>query len=498
MTSKATIYQLLPRYWGNKKQGSIVSGSLKENGSGRLDDIDDNSLEYLKWLGISHVWYTGVVRHAVGQSLAEDVDGVRKYDEYDVRPEYVKGLAGSPYAISDYYKVNPYLAAPDQDPMEAFEALLKRTHSHGLKAIIDFIPNHVSPCYKDDFGGIPTHPWCDYDWTDTRKIDYSASGATVWDGQRSVSLTWMKLYDILRFWALKGVDGFRCDMVELVPPEFFAWAIAKLKAEFPGLIFVAEVYNMDSYRRYIKEVGFDLLYDKSGLYDSLFRIYRQGGSAEQITWNWQRLGDIQGDMLNFIENHDEKRAASEHFAGNGQRALAALAVSALLNDASLMIYEGQEIGERGLEHAGFSGPDGRSTIYDWWSIESLALLNKIAKSKAYNEGGAGPLVQEGMSVREASLLNRYKSLMDLRASLRPGNYDLGYCNDFDKSRIYSFVRCDRDGNALLITVNFSDEKKRIDVHVPDDAFRCLASKSPEKNTFRLTVPAWDFSFIDLN
>ncbi|MBR5072334.1 MAG: alpha-amylase, partial [Bacteroidales bacterium] len=266
--SKPIIYQMLPRLWGE----------------GRISSVDDATLDYLRGLGVSHVWCTGILRHSTGKP-------------------FVKGDAGSPYAISDYYDVNPYLADVPSRRMSEFHTLVRRVHSHGLKLIIDFVPNHVGCDYSDRHGGIPLCGWHDYDWSDTVKIDYSAPG------------TWEAMYGIVRFWASKGVDGFRCDMVELVPPEFLKWLIARIKEEFPSVIFIAEVYQKEKYRMYIEDVRFDYLYDKSGLYDVLRAIVAGHGTARAITWNWQFLQDFQPRMLNFLENHDEQRLASPWFAG---------------------------------------------------------------------------------------------------------------------------------------------------------------------------------------
>ena len=295
---------MLPRLWGNSKGSNAKNGTLDQNGTGRFSDIDSASLDYIKWLGCSHVWFTGVIRHATKETGGGCMPS---------NPQFVKGNAGSPYAIVDYYDVNPYLADNPAERMGEFEQLLKRTHDAGLKALIDFVPNHVSRDYgkvnptighpvlgQDDdktvhwkfendfyyYPGqelhLPVPPAEGYeayreypamatgnncfspnpginDWYETVKINYCDTHSPTWD----------KMYDIVKFWAAKGVDGFRCDMVELVPAEFFKWLIVEIKKEYPDVIFIAEVYQKDQYRKYIREIGFDYLYDKSGLYDTL-------------------------------------------------------------------------------------------------------------------------------------------------------------------------------------------------------------------------------------
>ena len=388
---KVIIYQMLPRLWGNIGGKNIKNGTLKDNGCGKFSSIDTISLEYLRSLGVSHVWYTGIIRHAT----AEDSAGCTPSSA-----DWVKGRAGSPYSITDYYDVNPYLADEPENRMEEFHKLVGRTHAAGLKVIIDFVPNHVARDYgrfaaahpaptgmaalgeSDDksvhwkdsndffyYPGIPlalpiqnqiymempamasgnsytSSPGVN-DWYDTIKLNYCDTHTE----------TWEKMYDIVNFWAGQGVDGFRCDMVELVPPAFFKWLISRIKKDRPDLLFVAEVYQKTLYSKYIREIGFDLLYDKSGIYDTLRAIVEKNAkdsgvpvedwqSAKRITWNWQSLGDLQPYMLNFLENHDEQRFASDFFGCDARNSYAALYTALYLNNAPFMLYAGEEVGEQ--------------------------------------------------------------------------------------------------------------------------------------------------------
>ena len=392
--SKRIIYQTLPRLWGK----------------GKFSDWDDASLDYLRSLGVDYVWYTGVPRHATGK-------------------DFVKGDPGSPYAITDWRDVNPYLADDPAHRLEEFDALLARTHAAGMRVLIDYIPNHVAPDYQ---GRICHYDWCDGDWTDTRKNDWSSSD------------TRAEMLDILRFWAARGVDGFRCDMVELVPPDALRDLITAVKADYPSLLFVAEVYQKDNYRRYLDDVGFDLLYDKSGLYDTLRAICCHGASTRGITWNWQWLGDLQPRVLNFLENHDEQRLASPQFLGDARRGFAPLACSMLLNTAPFMLYFGQEVGEDGSD-----GADGRTSIFNWSDPPRLRLLYGAL------HGGA-PLPEA-----EAAVLARYRALFALAqrpAFAEGGTWDLTYCNEntpgYDPDRHFAFVRFG-GGQAWLAVCNFS-------------------------------------------
>ena len=442
--SKDIIYQMLPRLWG---EGSMAS-------------VDDATLSYLKGLGITHLWCTGIIRHSTGQP-------------------FVKGDAGSPYAISDYYDVNPYLATVPSRRISEFRSLVSRVHKYGLKFIIDFVPNHVGCDYTDKHGGIPLCDWHDYDWSDTIKIDYNAPG------------TWEAMYRIVRFWASKGVDGFRCDMVELVPPEFLKWLIAKIKEEFPEVVFIAEVYQKEKYRMYIEDVRFDFLYDKSGLYDVLRSITAGHGTARAITWNWQFLQDLQPNMLNFLENHDEQRFASPCFAGDARKAFPALAAGALFNGASFMIYAGQEVGADAAE-----GAEGRTSIFNWTSPVQLEHLHRYVRS------------DRGLNTEEAGMLAGYRRLLGLLAlpRFRDGEvYDLCWCNSillgFDPEKHFTFLRYKRlprkrKADATLVVCNFSSETADMRINLPED-LRSKKELSWLPSRVDACVPAWDYSSLHL-
>ena len=429
--TKQIIYQTLPRLWG----------------SGRFSDWDEASFGHLRSLGVDYIWYTGVPRHATGK-------------------DFVKGDPGSPYAISDWRDVNPYLADDPERRMEEFDALVARTHAAGFKLLIDYIPNHVAPDYQ---GRICRFDWCDGDWTDTRKNDWSSPD------------TRAEMLEILRFWASRGVDGFRCDMVELVPPEALKALISAVKADFPDLIFVAEVYRKENYRRYLDEVGFDLLYDKSGLYDTLRAVCCHGATARGITWNWQWLGELQPRVLNFLENHDEQRLGSPEFLGDACKGYAPLACSLLLNTAPFMLYFGQEVGEDGSEGAG-----GRTSIFNWSDPPRLRDLYRSL------HGGAR------LARSESKMLARYRELFAYAkrpAFAEGGTWDLTYCNEnapgYNPERHFAFVRYDAS-EAWLVVCNFSGVPATVTLSFPEE-LRSLVPSLPETKT--TTAPAWDAAVV---
>lgn len=518
---------MLPRLWANIGGKNIKNGTLKDNGCGKFSSIDTISLEYLRSLGVSHVWYTGIIRHAT----AEDSDGCTPSSA-----DWVKGRAGSPYSITDYYDVNPYLADEPENRMEEFHKLVERTHAAGLKVIIDFVPNHVARDYgrfaaahpaptgmtalgeSDDksvhwkdsndffyYPGIPlslpiqnqtymempamasgnsytSSPGVN-DWYDTIKLNYCDTHTE----------TWEKMYDIVNFWAGQGVDGFRCDMVELVPPAFFKWLISRIKKDRPDLLFVAEVYQKTLYSKYIREIGFDLLYDKSGIYDTLRAIVEKNvkdsgvpvedwQSAKRITWNWQSLGDLQPYMLNFLENHDEQRFASDFFGCDARNSYAALYTALYLNNAPFMLYAGEEVGERGMDNEGFSGRDGRTSIFDWWAPSSLTRLYKYIHGE-----------KEALAPEEETMLDTYRKALKFAAednAVSKGTfYDLCYCNyasdGFNPDRHFAFLR-DFEDETLLIVCNFSKNDAEMRISIPEHAFNWM--KMPESEEFNHTTP----------
>lgn len=406
-------------------------------GEGKFSSFDQKTFTYLKGLHVSHIWYTGVIRHSLaGKS-------------------YVKGDWGCPYSIMDYYDVNPYLAGDPERRMEEFDNLVSRTHEAGFKVILDFVPNHVSPDYSDSYGGIKTLHRCDYDWTDTDKIDYS---------DRS---NWDKLLSIIKFWVSKGVDGFRCDMAELVPVEFWHFLISETKKDFHSVIFIAETYSLEKYGVFINQALFDYLYDKSGLYDTLRAVTCQYGSAHGITGNWQRLGELQPRMLNFLENHDEQRIASPFFAGSPQRGYAALAVSALFYPCPFMLYFGQEIGESAA-----STDNGRTSIF---SHES-------------------PIEISPLSASQKEVLKVYKKVLALKDSLGDApNYDLSYCQSaadgFDKDRHFAFLRKPAGRKEALVACNFSDSPAAFTLRIPFEAGSRFCG------TLQVNIPANGFIIL---
>jgi len=514
--SKISIYQVLPRLFGNEITTNKQNGTIQENGCGKFNSFTPKALKEIKSLGITHVWYTGVIEHATQTDYS--AFGIRK-DHQGV----VKGKAGSAYAIKDYYDVDPDLAENVETRMTEFEALVERTHKAGMKVIIDFVPNHVARQYHSDakpkgvtdlgendhsewafsplnnFYYIPNQPFnpafsvqgyiefpakatgndqftaspTQNDWYETVKLNYGVN--YVEGGQKQfdpIPDTWFKMRDILLFWASKKIDGFRCDMAEMVPVEFWGWAIAQVKLQYPEILFIAEVYNPAEYRNYICNGKFDYLYDKVGMYDMLRNVTSRNFPVREITNTWQSLGGIENQMLNFLENHDEQRIGSGFFSGNGLYAQPAMIVAATLTQAPVMIYFGQELGEQGMESEGFSGMDGRTTIFDYWGLKSI---------QAWSNGGKFDGAK--LSKDQKELRAFYQKLLNITISEKAISdglmYDLVFANfennKFNTHEQYAYFRKFED-ELLLIVLNFDDKPLDTEVIVPFEAFQYLELK----------------------
>ena len=505
---KTIIYQLMPRWFTNSKEHCTPNGSITENGCGKFNDIDESKLRSIKSLGASHVWFTGIIEHAT----------TTDYSRFGIKPchpSVVKGKAGSPYAIRDYYDVCPDFAVNVKERMAEFERLVQRTHQTGLKVIIDFVPNHVAREYGSDvkpsgvknlgegddttaffassnhfyyitgqefspqgidlgngdeayheFPARATGNDCftaspsRNDWYETIKLNY---GVDPRDGSKHfhpTPSTWHEMLAILKFWASKGIDGFRCDMAHMVPIEFWHWAIGQIKKINPDIIFIAEIYDVALYRSYIFDGGFDYLYDKVTLYDTLRGILCQGWPASSITHCWQTVEGIGEHMLNFLENHDEQRIASRQFLGDPFKAFPALVVSATISSCPFMLYAGQELGEPANESEGFSGLDGRTTIFDYWSLASL---------RKWHQGKPDS--------QQRKLRACYRQILHLarnQRTLSSGKFfDLMYVNQdtLDTQLQFAYLR-HYDHEMTLIVVNFSEHEVNTRVRVPSHALEC--------------------------
>jgi len=562
---KIVVYQVFTRLFGNENTNNEPWGTIEENGVGKFNDFSDQALSEIKDLGVTHIWYTGVLHHAMVTDYSEF--GISKDD-----PDVVKGRAGSPYAVKDYYNVDPDLALDVRNRLGEFEALIDRSHQQGLKVIIDIVPNHIARKYEGrtnpkgitDFGAednvevayskdnnfyyIPgepfkvpvalngykplggrVHPGVDgkfdenpakwtgngsrlaqphfYDWYETVKINYGIRpdgqldfdvlpegfGGKSWEEHyafwqdKDVPSSWLKFRDIALYWTSKGVDGFRFDMAEMVPVEFWSFMNSSIKHANSDAFLLAEVYNPSLYRSYIKEGKMDYLYDKVGLYDTLKHIIQGHGLTDNLPSVQESVLDIEHHMLHFLENHDEQRLATPDFAGSAENGKPAMVVSTLLSTSPTMIYFGQEVGEPALEDGGFGDPS-RTSIFDYVGVPQ--------HQKWMNEGrfDGGQLNESEKQLRSfyKTLLNfsiENSALMGEYAEIHSYNREFseGYTN-----KDFSFLRWD-DNQIILVISNFDqNEIHEFELQIPSELVKKLNLESGELRSSNIFDPKQDY------
>lgn len=536
---KPVVYQIFTRLYGNTNSTNKPWGTLEENGVGKFNDINDIALKSINDLGITHVWYTGVPHHAV----------IRDYTAYGINnddPDVVKGRAGSPYAVKDYYNVNPDLAVNPTTRLQEFEALIARTHAQGMKVIIDIVPNHVARDYRslskpagvEDFGvrdnksveyardnnfyyvvgeefsvpepqnnyrplGGEAHPLSDGkfletpakwtgngsrlaqpkfdDWYETVKINYGVrpdgskdfpqlpSGyaqkdviahAQFWQG-KDVPDSWIKFRQIAEYWLEKGIDGFRYDMAEMVPVEFWSYLNSAIKQKNPNAFLLAEVYNPAEYRNYIRMGKMDYLYDKVEMYDSLKAIIQGKANTDVIASVQAGMSDIEEHMLHFLENHDEQRIASPEFAGSAEKAKPAMVVSALISRSPTMIYFGQEVSEQAALDSGFGDPS-RTTIFDYAGVTAHQRFMNGGKF----DGGLS-------SAKEKDLREFYRQLLNLSATesgfageyFELHTYNRQHTSGYD-GQVFAFARWNEKQKWIVVSNFSASESRQFDLQLP--------------------------------
>ena len=536
-TDKHVVYQMMFHLWGNQNTNVKRNGSAAENGVTKFKDISTKGLQALKKKGYSHLYTTGILEHAT----MEDFSAFGSPLDH---PQVVKGRAGSPFAIKDYYDVNPFLADKPAERMQEFSAMLDRVHQADLKLVLDFVPNHLARVYHSDqkpagvvdFGQndnkdlsfspsnnfyylpgtqftIPTGvnppvpvtvPYIEipakvsgnnvfsaqpsiHDWFETVKLNY---GVDLQHGNQThfdpIPDTWLKMTDVLVYWTKKGVDGFRCDMAEMVPVEFWAYAIPKVKALNPEVVFIAEIYNPQEYRNYIFKGGFDYLYDKVGLYDGIRHIMenKPGATTADITRVWQQeSGDFANHMLRFLENHDETRLNSRGFAAsNFWSTIPGMVLTASMHDGPLMIYFGQEFGEKAQEIEGFNEADDRTTMFDFYRVDTHQRWLNGGKF----DGGK-------LTAAEKEIDSFYSELLAWINSsevIQKGKFfDLQYAQNaaYPKDKVYAYLRYTDNGRNLLIC-NFDSVSHDFNIEIPTLALDMMGIKSYSLKTFKSFAP----------
>ena len=523
VSGKKVVYHVFTRLFGNKNTTNKPWGTLEENGVGKFDDFTELALKEIKDLGVTHIWFTGVPHHAL----------VRDYTAIGIANdcyEVVKGRAGSPYAVKDYYNVNPDMAVEPKNRLQEFENLIVRTHEAGMKVIIDIVPNHIARKYEGktnpegirDFGAdddtsveyqrdnnfyyIPnvafelpdgvqplngeSNPlavgnfeefpakWTgngsrmakpdNNDWYETVKVNYGIRpngtkdfAALPWDfdtksaqdhfdfwSTQDVPDSWKKFRDIALYWTAKGVDGFRYDMAEMVPVEFWSYMNSAIKVKNPDSFLMAEVYNPNEYRNYIRRGKMDYLYDKVETYDHLKAVIQGHTWPDGLSDIQHGMADIEHHMLKFLDNHDEQRLASPEFAGTPEKGKPLMVVSATISSAPTMIYFGQEVGEPAHENAGF-GTHSRTSIFDYigvphhqrWMNEGKFDGGQLTESEKDLRDFYKRLLN--FTTRSSALMGHFQEIQTANRNISPG-YDIA---------IYSYVRWS-DTQKLIVVTNF--------------------------------------------
>lgn len=537
------------RHFGNTKTTVRVGGSIEENGCGKFADIDETALRSLKDMGFTHLWLTGVLEQASGTAYPD-----RPADDADI----LKGKAGSPYAIKDYFDVSPDYAEVPSRRLVEFRRLLKRCEAVGLRTLMDFVPNHVARSYDSDvmptlsFGKQDdttrffkrdnnfyyldhTHPgggaplklpagdemgcnglfepeagigrvtgnnavtWAPAitDWYETVKLNYGHDFTTGRDTSHlpgpdapleEVPDTWRKMDAVLEFWQQMGVGGFRADMAHMVPMEFWHWSIRRARMREVGVFFMAEAYDGDPAKLTEEDVvdallkcGFDGVYD-GPLYKRLGEIYagpKWANDIDELVWSTDRLTS----MVRYAENHDEVRISNpQHWGGGGSKVgRAVTAVLFGIGGGPVMVYNGQEVGEPAIGAEGFSGDDGRSSIFDY------GVLPRLAKWVNGGKYDGGQLTTEEFELRE--WYGKLVRLCGEPALERGWFYGLNHANvenpmfgrlDFEVPSghwLYAFLRSERrtGGQTFLVVVNLNQAKsmKGVKVRIPEHALQWL-------------------------
>jgi glycosidase len=573
------------------------NGTLAENGVGRFTDINDAALSAIRQMGFTHVWLTGILQQATATDYSEFGQPA---DDTDL----LKGLAGSPYAIKDYFDVCPDYAENPAERLKEFRDLIARLHAQGLKAIIDLVPNHVArsydSCVKPDcnFGtrggsgtgddiskffdphnnffyltpdgngpplrlptfreGQPVSATCQAvaavcdrrtpnedggykpplqncdgffdgektfgrvtgnnvvswtphlnDWYETIKLNYGFDFTdpsksvreypNAWSPDKEIPNTWKKVDQVIEHWQSLGVDGFRCDMSHMVPPEMWSWTIAQARRRQPDVFFMGEAYNDDPAKVPgsdpvvsqlnwgqgnvlfdLLNAGFNAVYDAPA-YRTLKRIYEGSCWANDID---RDIGDdfICHNSVRYAENHDEVRlAARTEWGGVGMNV--GRPVSAILYGLSrgaIMLYNGQEVGESGAGAEGFGGDDARTSIFDYWSMPELV---KWVNDHKYD--GAR------LSKEQKELRKFYSRLINLvgEPAFADGNFfslNRANCDNEHFGRLpdeqasghwlYAFLRYEVvSGQRFLVVANLHPDVALRDIIIllPNDALRFL-------------------------
>ena len=527
--ARPRIYQLFVRLFGNLNETRQPNGTLAQQRRREIQRHQRRRARLAQGAGV-------FARLADRRSAAGHRHRLRRDRPTGRRSRICsRGIAGSPYAIKDYFDVCPDYAVEPKNRLAEFKALLERLHAHGLKALIDFVPNHVARCYHSDikpeidFGtnddrtsffdprnnffylqpdadgpplqlptcqdGVAISPTCKLegmkcdglfqrrnansaaspatmssswkpglsDWYETVKLNYGFDFTDPAKNRREypnaltpdkpIPNTWTKMDQVIAYWQAMGVDGFRCDMAHMEPPEFWKWLIHRARERSPDVFFIGEAYDNDPAKVPgsdpvisqlhggksnvmfdLLDAGFDAVYDDPS-YKAVKNIY-DGRAGRTISTTRARDDFIFENSIRYAENHDEVRLAGRgNWGGIGMKV--GRPVAAILYGlwrGPVMLYNGQEVGEPAAGAEGFGGDDARTSIFDYWSMPELV---KWANGHKYDgaklseeQEELAPRLQTTPAAHERAGFSRRRLLrfepgQQRQPALRPGRLRTG-------------------------------------------------------------------------
>ena len=392
----AVIYQIFPRQYSARGDFNSITADL----------------DRLETLGVNVLWLMPV--HPIGV-------------------EKKKGSIGSPYAVRDYYGVNPDYGTPAD-----LKRLIAESHKRGIRVIIDIVANHTSwdntlirthpEFYKKDKNGNIVPPVAD--WADVAGLDHSNPALRRY------------LVDMLKFWVREyGVDGFRCDVAMMVPTDLWEHARAEVNKIKSDTIWLAEAEKPE-----LLLTAFDLDYSWE-LFHAIDRAVQGRGPVSDIRMVWEKQASMyprKAVRMRFSDNHDERRA----IARLGEHGALAAQLLVLTLDGVPLIYNGMEVGD--TTESGFPA-----------LFEKLPIFWPIA-------------------VRRPAFERFYKEMLRLRRSspaLRQG--ELKWLDTSERSRVVAFSRHHKD-EELVIVLNLSNTTLRGDIKVSGD-FEDITPEFEEHN-----------------
>ena len=540
--ARAVIYQLVVRLFGNTNETRKKDGRLEENGVGKFADIDDRALASLKALGVTHLWLTGILRHA---TLTDYAAYGLPADPADV----VKGRAGSFYAVRDYYDVSPDYAVDPGKRHEELDALLDRIHRAGLKVMMDLVPNHVARGYastlkpETDFGraddttqffspsnnyfylveprgqmleltkpphwnpegarfsgrfakedGSPGHPpkatgnnvtsprpSAD-DWYETVKLNY---GRSFVDGASSYSPipdTWKKVDAILAHWQARGFDGFRCDFAHYIPREAWSYLISRAKERDLESLVIAEAYeDIEG----MLSAGFDAVYHFEA-YNLLKRVYTgEAGVRDIEAFLGSGTDEQRARFVMYLENHDERRIASPivRGRGTGERGFGSANAAKQLAPIMFLSSRGPVLlyngQEVGEDGSGDEGFGGEDGRTTIFDYGAMPAMARWVNGHAYDGGR--------LTESERNLRRYYGDL--LRVAGDPRIASGSHAHLIVTDEVYSFGRFLPDAGSILVVVaNFAVSRSiAARIRIPASVAKAAGISSETKVRIRVTL-----------